>query len=192
MTGDTPDKPKPRTLGQAIDTIVEALRDLDDLSRVGAIRAACEHLTVALPSKLAARESASLDASARPDSSPVIDIRALKDAKKPSSANEMAALVAYYLQEIAVPPERKTAVDVSDMQKYFKQANFKLPRVPRVILGNAKTAGYFESAGSGQYRLNPVGYNLVVHNLPRGTAPLSELGAGRRRRKTRRPARKAK
>jgi hypothetical protein len=56
---------------------------------------------------------------------------------------------------------------VDDMIKYFKQAGFTLPKKPQFLLVNAKNAGYFDSAGTGKYRLNPVGYNLVAHNLPR-------------------------
>jgi len=85
----------------------------------------------------------------------------------------MAAVVAYYLQELAPEEERKSEVDVSDMEVYFKQAGFPLPRVPRVILQNAKAAGYFNSAARGKFKLNPVGYNLVAHNLPRGEGPVA-------------------
>jgi hypothetical protein len=31
-----------------------------------------------------------------------------------------------------------------------------------------KNAGYLDSAGTGQYKLNPVGYNLVVHRMGAG------------------------
>jgi hypothetical protein len=36
------------------------------------------------------------------------DIRQLKEQKKPGSANEMAALVAYYLAEVAQGAEKNT------------------------------------------------------------------------------------
>jgi len=94
-------------------------------------------------------------------------IRDLKDEKKPESSNQMAALVAYYLSEIAPSDERKGAIGASDLERYFKQAGFKLPKSIPQTLPNAAAAGYFDATGSGQYRLNPVGYNLVVHGLPR-------------------------
>lgn len=101
-----------------------------------------------------------------------MDIRTLKEQKRPSSANEMAALVAYYLAELAPMAERTSEVTKEHMEKYFKQAGFPLPRSIRILLHNAKNAGYFDSAGEGKFRLNPVGYNLVAHNLPRsGAAP---------------------
>jgi hypothetical protein len=96
-----------------------------------------------------------------------VDIRTFKEEKQPSSAMEMAATVAYYLSELAPLPERKSEVQVEDMVKYFKQANFPLPKSPQFLLVNAKNAGYFDSIGSGNYKLNTVGYNLVAHNLPR-------------------------
>ena len=79
----------------------------------------------------------------------------------------MAAVVAYYLSELAPPEERKSSVNVQDITKYFKQANFPLPKAIKDMLSHARDAGYLDSAGEvGQYKLNPVGYNLVVHNLP--------------------------
>jgi hypothetical protein len=80
----------------------------------------------------------------------------------------MAALVAYYLSELAPDVENKHEISAADLEKYFKQAAFKLPRSIKQTLPNAAAAGYFDSAGGGRYRLNPVGYNLVVHGLPRG------------------------
>jgi hypothetical protein len=96
----------------------------------------------------------------------------------------MAAVVAYYLSEIAPSHERKDAINASDLQKYFKQAGFKLPKSIPQALPNAAAAGYFDSTGSGLYRLNPVGYNLVVHGLPRGdqkTQPTGKRSTGKRR-----------
>jgi hypothetical protein len=109
------------------------------------------------------------------------DIRRLKEQKNPGSANEMAALVAYYLAEVVPAPERKPAIEISDIEKYFKQANFKLPSQLKMTLVNAKNAGYFDATGGGKYKLNPVGYNLVAHSLPRG-------GGSERIQPARRPA----
>lgn len=97
------------------------------------------------------------------------DIRSLKEEKRPDNAIQMTALVAYYLQEIALSEEKKDAIDVEDIQKYFKQAGFALPKVPKSALLNTKAAGYLESADRGKYKLNPVGYNLVAYGLPTKT-----------------------
>jgi len=94
------------------------------------------------------------------------DIRSLTREKQPRSANEMAALVAFYVTELAPDSYRKISINNDDIKKYFKDAVFPLPSSPRMTLVNAKNAGYLESSGPGQYRLNPVGYNLVAHSLP--------------------------
>lgn len=98
------------------------------------------------------------------------DIRTLKEKKQPKSAVEMAVLVAFYVSEIAKAPERKTTIGTADITRYFKQADYRLPSQPRVILHQAKNAGYLDSGARGQYSLNPVGYNLVSHGLPRTSA----------------------
>lgn len=158
-----------KTLGQAIDEIIKALQSLDVESKITAIKATCDHLKIELPgTKLisAAPPSKQSDQSSG-ESGRVIDIRTLKLEKSPSTANEMAALVAYYLGELIPENERKAEVEVSDMEKYFKQAPYPLPKNPQMLLHNAKKAGYFEPLGNGKFKLNPVGYNLVVHSLPK-------------------------
>ncbi len=82
----------------------------------------------------------------------------------------MACLVAFYLQEHAPEPDKKTTVTTQDLEKYFKHGGFKLPMKLNQVLVDAKAAGYFDSAGRGEYRLNAVGYNLVAHSLPTNNA----------------------
>jgi hypothetical protein len=119
-----------------------------------------------------------------------VDIRSLTDQKKPKTVNQMVAIMAYYLAAHAPQAERRDHIVADDIKRYFPQANFPLPTGrPDVSLNNAKVAGYLDSIGDGQYRLNPVGHNLVVHKLPQsegGSAP-----AGRVKRKSKK-ARKAK
>lgn len=167
-----------KTLGQAIDAIVDALTSLDEATRATAIRAACDHLAIAQPSSAGAeaRETAIPREEGRAApvaSAPVavaLDVRALKDQKHPKTAAEMACIVAYYLESVAPAGEQKKDVTSEDMQRYFKQAGFPLPKRPQQLLVNARASGYFDSAGHGKYRLNPVGHNLVAHGLPRSTA----------------------
>lgn len=102
---------------------------------------------------------------------PVTDIRALAAEKQPRSASEMVALVAYYVSELAPEGERSRTINVEMVRKYFKMARFPLPRAPQSALPNALAAGYLENVSRGEYRLNPVGYNLVVHSLPRSSSP---------------------
>lgn len=122
--------------------------------------------------------------------SKVIDIRTFKEDKSPRSAIQMAVLVAFYLQEIASSEEKKTTIDTGDIEKYFKQANYKLPSGKNGAadtLTNAKKAGYLEVADRGTYKLNPVGYNLIAHSLPNGDSEPRKT-----RKKTKKIAKKAK
>ncbi len=115
----------------------------------------------------------------------VNDIRTLREAKQPQTANEMAALVAYYVQELAPESERREWVNAADLEKYFKTAPYPLPSKISNTLGNAAGAGYFDVVGGGRYKLNPVGHNLVVHGLP------AAEGARAPRKTTRKAAKKA-
>jgi hypothetical protein len=92
------------------------------------------------------------------------DIRSFREAKQPKNGSEMAAVLAYYLSEVAPPAERKTSITSSDIEKYFKQAGFPLPSRSRDALRTAP--GFLEKTSSGEYRLTSVGHNLVVHKLP--------------------------
>lgn len=171
-----------QTLGQAIDQIMAALEPLDGSTRKTALIAVCAQLSVDLPSKspavhnLGALLPAAMAATGTADTAvsqtihPQIDIRSLKESKKPGSAQQMACVVAYYLKELVPPAERKESINASDLEILFKQARFKLPKRIGQVLPDAKSAGYFDSAGRGEYKLNAVGHNLVVHNLPSGSA----------------------
>jgi hypothetical protein len=95
-----------------------------------------------------------------------MDIRSFRAEKNPTTDVQMAAVVAYYLAELAPLDQRKTAITPKDITEYFKQAGHPLPKAPKIPLWNARAAGYFNSDGHGNYTLNPVGHNLVAHNLP--------------------------
>lgn len=98
-----------------------------------------------------------------------IHIKQVVEQKKPRSANEMAALVAYYLAEIVQGDKRKKAINSADLTTYFKIGGFALPERIDMTLPNATNAGYFESVGAGEYKLNAIGHNLVAHSMPRGS-----------------------
>lgn len=95
------------------------------------------------------------------------DIRTLKDQKNPRTDIEMTVLVAYYLSEVVEPEKRKDFITADDITTYFKQAAHELPKNAPQTLRNAKNAGYFESQAEGQFKLNPVGHNLITHTLPK-------------------------
>jgi hypothetical protein len=113
-------------------------------------------------------------------------IKALKEKKKPRSASEMAAVVAYFLANAATKAERKDRITAKDIETYFKIAEFP-PTKTQFTLPNAKAAGYLDAVGNGEYKLNAVGHNLVVHSMPRDTD-----GKAASRRKPAKKARAAK
>lgn len=155
----------------SIQTIIAALEPLDTEARQRVITYVFKRLQISLdnqPLQTPNQISPLVAEISQPTftTQPIHDIRSLKEQKKPRADNEMCALVAYYLAELAPVEERKDSIDKDDAIKYFKQANFPLPKALRHIMANAGKSGYFDILGGGKYRLNPVGYNLVVHGLP--------------------------
>jgi hypothetical protein len=154
----------------AIQSIIGVLEPLDVEARKRVTEYVARRLNLSFPtssSNESARNLALMPQSLQ--SNPIlnaIDIRTLKEQRKPSTANEMAALVAFYVAELAPIEERKSTIETSDIEKYFKQAAYPLPKVVSQTLQNALKSGYFETSGGGKYKLTPVGYNLVVHGLP--------------------------
>ncbi len=162
---------------EAIKSVLEALAPLSAKARFSVLEYAMKRLDVtpptiptgggAPPGHIPPLKG---DVKGPTPSGSSMHIKEFKQAKKPRSANEMAALVAYYLVNLAPQSERKDSVNQNDIETYFKIAGYPLPRQIRVTLQNAKAAGYFDSAGTGEYRLNAVGHNLVAHSMPRGSA----------------------
>jgi hypothetical protein len=161
---------------QAIQDVIEALESLDPDARTRVLAYVFQRLDLSLPNvtnrapPIAAPISPSAGGETPTPGSTITDIRTLKAAKQPKSDNQMAALVAYYLRELAPTADRKQAISHEDIEKYFKQAGYPLPKRIIMTLNNAKSAGYFDSAGSGLFNLNPVGHNLVVHGMPSSSA----------------------
>ncbi len=169
-------EPTTKSLGSAIDEIAAALTALPEGVRLTAVRAACESVGLALAPIASSGGGTSRTLQSRVGESVLAvpdgqvlpqDIRSLKDAKQPKSNAEMACVMAYYLQYTAPAAERKSVVSASDIEKYFAQAGFPLPKAPGQVLVDTKGAGYFDAVDRGTYKLNPVGHNLVVHGLPR-------------------------
>jgi len=169
---------KKLSLGQAIDQIIAALEPLDENSRKTALSAVCSQIQITLPStgsvtaddRLKEHRGEEKTNQNKPpkkqEKTLQVDIRSFKDEKNPNSARQMACVVAYYLQELAPKEDQKGSICKTDLEKYFKHAKYPMPKTIQQILPDAKKSGYFDSAGSGSYKLNAVGYNLVVHNLP--------------------------
>jgi len=170
----------------AITAIVGALKQLDEEARQRVLDYALRRL--GLKSASLAGETINAvggitvtPATADPTNALTVrDIRTLAEQKQPKSANEMAALVGYYLTHLAPESDRKLDIAAVDITKYFHDANFPLPGSPSMTLVHARNAGYFDAGSSkGSYKLNPVGHNLVAHRLPASATPGSRPRARR-------------
>jgi len=175
----------------AISSILQALERLDGESIQRVLDYVFGRLSIAAPRHVKSVTTVAPRGANSAQSSHVRrpSIRDLKEEKQPESSNQMAALVAYYLSEIADDLERKEAVNTADLKKYFKQANFKLPKSLPQTLSNATAAGYFDPTGSGLYKLNAVGYNLVAHGLPRAQSTPAKRKHQRSKKKSKKSAR---
>jgi len=107
----------------------------------------------------------SIEAPRSDRTSPVIDARTFFEEKSPKSQNEAVVVATYYLRELAPREERSDTVDLKKIENVLRQAKFKLPKNLKSVLTNTQAAGYFDRVGLGEYKLNPVGWNLVEHTL---------------------------
>lgn len=162
------------SIGKALDVIVEALKTLEEAEKITVIKAACEHLKIPVVKTTQKGQDGAEDMAAaattettQGSKEKITDIRTLKETKNPRNDIEMICVMGYYLEKYAPEGEAKAAFQPEDIKKYFDQAGFPLPKVANQALINTKKAGYLDSAGRGKYKLNPVGYNLVAHTLPR-------------------------
>jgi hypothetical protein len=170
---------------KAIKTIIELLTPLDETSRSRVLEYVLKRLNMAAFRSgpvIATEEEEETPSSTVFSGGPVADIRTFTAAKQPRSANEMVALIAHYLSDLAPATEASPTVNVEKVRKYFKLANFPMPRVLANTLTNAAAAGYLENVSRGEYRLNSVGHNLVVHGLPRSSAPGKAINKRHKRR----------
>ncbi len=166
----------------AITTIIGALKPLDNKTQQNVLNFVLKQLGIDLPvgdfdstHQTYAVETAFPPE--QPSPTAAANIQTLAEQKKPKTVNEKVAVVAYYLKNLAPGEERRDYITSEDISNYFPQADFELP-VARMALANAKNAGYLIALGNGQYRLNPVGHNLVTHKLP-----LGESGSTSRRKR---------
>ncbi len=93
------------------------------------------------------------------------DIRSFFKEKTPGNNLEAAAAVAFYLRYLEDDSAKRETIDVETMMDEFRKADWKLPKVANQLLVDAKKAGYFDAVGTGEYKLNSVGYNLVKYAL---------------------------
>lgn len=161
----------------AITTIIAALKPLDEKTRQNVLSFVLAQLNLTPPRSSQtffdsdSAEPTNISVPIRSRSAEFFgqqDIRSLAEEKSPRTVNEKVALVAFYLKNLAPADERKDQISAEDINTYFPQADFELPQAPGMALTHAKNAGYFQALGNGQFRLNPVGHNLITHKLPLG------------------------
>ena len=177
----------------AMATLLSVLEPLSETARANVLDYVFRRLGIKPPVSMpvdAAQATATIGASERshpipiPDAQLAItDIRALREQKKPVTASEMVAVIAYFLEHLAPPDEKRDFITADDVKPYFTQAGFPLPKSrPQMTLVNAKNAGYLDARERGSYKLNPVGHNLVAHKMPHvGTEETRPLVGARRR-----------
>jgi hypothetical protein len=165
----------------AIGKLLAVLKPLDSDTRINVLQFVFKALNINLSgitaASLTAAPAQAIHTPAPHDHTPPppaptvstpTDIRTLREIKNPTSANQMVAVMAYYLENVAPQGERRDFITADDIKPYFNQANFPLPTGrTSMTLVNTKNAGYLDALNGGKYRLNPVGHNLVVHKLGR-------------------------
>lgn len=166
---------------EAIKSVLSALSPLSEKARTSVLDYVSKRLNLPTPDIFKnpppGGEQMNMEGKPPGEHQQEVHILQLKNQKNPRSANEMAALVGYYLGNVAPQDQRKKTISQSDLETYFKIGKFPLPSRVNMTLVNAKAAGYFDSVSDGEYKLNPVGYNLVVHSMPRSSKASSGKSA---------------
>jgi hypothetical protein len=160
----------------AAKTIVDALNELDKPSQALAIKFAAETLGLQLAPQ--SQQSQTPPSQVSSGTTPVgssgathsTDIKQFTAAKAPKTDQQFAAVVAYFYRFEAPESERKEAIDRETLTEAARLAGRRRPRDATFTLNNAKNSGYLDSVGSGQFRINSVGENLVAMALPSDNA----------------------
>ena len=115
------------------------------------------------------------------------NIRTFVAEKKPKNDVQFAAVVAYYFAFEVQASDRKESVTSTDLLEATRLANWSRFQKPTVQLNNAVAQGYLDRAGRGQFRLSPVGENLVAMALPGSPSDTKGVENYRRRKKPKKP-----
>lgn len=159
-------------LFDAAKVIVEALSKLDKPTQALAMKFAAETLGLKAPEvALTASKSESVEpAELHPPSgggpTHSTDIKQFTAAKSPRSDQQFAAVVAYFYRFEAPEDQRRDTIDADGLVEAARLAGRRRPAKAIFTLNNAKNAGYLDSTGSGEFRINSVGENLVAMALP--------------------------
>jgi hypothetical protein len=182
----------------AAKTIVDTLKGLDRPQQERAIRFASEALGLSAltpPPNLSPtplkREPSPNYPSVLPSEGRPVDIKQFTDSKAPKSDQQFAAVVAYYYQFEAPTAERKATINASVLADAARLTARRRPT--RFALTNAKNQGYLDAVGSGDYKINTVGENLVAITLPGNAgeaAPARSKSKPKKRTRSKAPTKK--
>src|SRR5947209_3015281 len=99
---------------QAMAAILDALKGLEGESIQRVLDYVLGRLSLNRPTRPSLSPTVATSLPADPNKARQASIRDLKEEKQPESSNQMAALVAYYLSELAPNGERKDEVSAAD------------------------------------------------------------------------------
>lgn len=161
---------------EAVRLVADTLKPFTLEERERIIRWARERLgmvTSSVPSSTLPVDSSPTDAGGKAAGSPIsttaVDIKSFVNEKAPKSDVHFAATVAYYHQFMAPTDQRKDSITKEDIIDACRTVPRKRPARPAQVLVNAYRDGVLDRGGTGHYKLNSVGENLVAMALP-GTA----------------------
>jgi len=181
------------------ESIVEELKKLaDKQQQVQAIRYASDSLGLgtSLHSPPSVEPSTSPGLAMSPQSTVAQthapDIKTFTEAKAPKSDVQFATVVAYFYRFEVAEQDQKDAIDAKTLKEAARLAGRRRPPRPSATLTNAKNAGYLDSAGSGRFKINAVGENLVAVTLPGGSSEAAAGTRGPRARRNKKAAKKNK
>ena len=95
-----------------------------------------------------------------------VDVKSYVENKAPKNDVQYATVVAYYYRFEASSEERSEIITTDMLQNSTRLAGRARLKNPGATLNNAKTLGYLDGVGRGQFRINTVGENLVAMTLP--------------------------
>lgn len=151
----------------AAKVIVETLKKLERPQQERAMRFASEALGLKSQLSIEPRPtvpSAATIPPALPSVGHTTDIKQFTALKSPKSDQQFAAVVAYFYQFEASSSERRDTINAEVLANAARHVNRKRPT--RYVLNNAKNSGYLDPVGTGEFKINTVGENLVAITLP--------------------------
>jgi hypothetical protein len=152
---------------EATRQVVATLEPFDVAERERILRWARDKLGMPTPTQSVATTTRVLHESEfTPTTERPMDIRSFIHLKNPRTDTQLAAVVAYFHRFVAPESERKESIGKEDVLSACRLADKSRPQHPQQTMVNAFTAGYFDRAERGRYKLNSVGENLVAVALP--------------------------